>query len=250
MIATTAVTSSSPQGAADKSKETGFNTLGKDDFLKLLISQIQYQDPLNPMDSTEFTSQLAQFSQLEQLTQANGNLEELMKYQASINNAQAISLIGKDIKVEGDTVELKEGTPVKLGYTLGEDAVSVAVYIKNEEGNQVASLVGGQQKAGFNEMVWDGKDNEGNQLAPGNYTFQVVAKDMDGNDINVTTFVFGRVKGVEFVNGKPFLSTDYGRYALGDVVSVRLPEVEVSSQTGEETTEPSQADETGMPSDE
>lgn len=250
MIATTAVAATTPQGAADKTKESGFNRLGKDDFLNLLIQQVQHQDPLNPMDSQDFTAQLAQFSQLEQLTKMNESFDELMRYQASINNAQAISLIGKDIQVKGDTVTLKEeGGPIKLSYGLEKDAASVMLYVKDERGNQVASLVGGAQKAGFNEMTWNGKDADGNKLPAGTYTFQVVAKDIDGNIINASTFVLGRVKGVEFVDGNPYLTTDFGKYALKDVVAVREGEEAEGgdSEPPQDAPPTGETDENGLP---
>ncbi|MBU8911758.1 MAG: flagellar hook assembly protein FlgD, partial [Desulfobacterales bacterium] len=73
------------------------STMGKDDFLKMMIAQLQHQDPLNPLDGTDFTAQLAQFSSLEQLSNMNTQLETLGLYQSSLNNAQSISLIGKEI---------------------------------------------------------------------------------------------------------------------------------------------------------
>ncbi len=237
MIATTSITASDPQGSADKTGEMGFNRLGKNDFLKLLVQQVQHQDPLNPMDSTDFTAQLAQFSQLEQLTQVNDKLSELKLYQASINNAQAISLIGKDIKVKGNQVTLKEGDSVKMGYKLDKDAASVIINVTNGSGQQVASLVSESKKAGFNEIKWNGKDTEGNPLPPGAYTFKVLAKDIDGNPVNSSTYAFGKVNGVDFTDGKPYLTTDYGRYAMSDVISVRAGEDRNSQSSAPSTDE-------------
>lgn len=220
MTTVASVTPLTAQGANDKASASGFKTLGKNDFLNLLVQQIQHQDPLNPMDSSDFTAQLAQFSQLEQLTQVNDNLAELKNYEASINNAQAISLIGKNIKVRGNEVDLKEGGTATLGYRLAQDAAAVNITITNEAGEQVASLVAGNQASGANEMHWNGKDGDGNQLPGGLYTFEVVAKDSDGNIVNSETYSLGQVTGVTFVDGKPYLVTDNGKYALGDVISV------------------------------
>src|SRR5512143_1369392 len=103
--AATGTSASSTIAAASKA-------MGKDAFLKLLITQLQHQDPLNPADSTEFTSQLAQFSSLEQLSNVNDNLTTLKLYQASINNAQAVSFIGKDIVAKGKTLQVTSGQPV------------------------------------------------------------------------------------------------------------------------------------------
>ena len=79
-------------------------TLGKDDFLKLFVAQLENQDPLSPMESTEFTAQLAQFSSLEQLTNANQNLEYLLMYQSSMNNAEAVNFIGNTVKASGNSI--------------------------------------------------------------------------------------------------------------------------------------------------
>jgi len=220
MTTVASVTPLTAQGANDKASASGFKTLGKNDFLNLLVQQIQHQDPLNPMDSSDFTAQLAQFSQLEQLTQVNDNLVELKNYEASINNAQAISLIGKSIKVKGNEVDLKEGGAATLGYRLEQDAASVNITITNEAGEQVASLVAGNQASGANEMHWNGKDGDGNQLPGGLYTFEVVAKDSDGNVVKSETYSLGQVTGVTFVEGQPYLITENGKYALGDVISV------------------------------
>ncbi|MBW1702547.1 MAG: flagellar hook assembly protein FlgD, partial [Deltaproteobacteria bacterium] len=86
----------------------GDSTLGKDAFLNLLVTQLRHQDPLSPMESTQFTAQLAQFSSLEQLSSVNENLGILRIYQASINNSQAVGFIGKTVKASGDSVYLTE----------------------------------------------------------------------------------------------------------------------------------------------
>ena len=98
-------------------------TLGKDDFLKLFVAQLQNQDPLSPMESTEFTSQLAQFSSLEQLTNVNQNLDYLLMYQSSMNNAEAINFIGSTVKASGSSIGVKDGESrpdtIRLGSGCG-----------------------------------------------------------------------------------------------------------------------------------
>ena len=97
-------------------------TLGKDDFLKLFVAQLQNQDPLSPMESTEFTSQLAQFSSLEQLTNMNQNLDYLLMYQASMNNAEAINFIGSTVKASGNSISVKDGESDQIQFDLAADA--------------------------------------------------------------------------------------------------------------------------------
>ena len=101
--------------------------LGKDDFLTMLITQLQNQDPLNPTDSVEYTAQLAQFSSLEQLSNVNQNLEYLQMFQASINNAQAVSFIGKEITALGDGIQVTDGVAEACEFRLSADASGVTI---------------------------------------------------------------------------------------------------------------------------
>lgn len=156
----TGTTKGSTASAASK-------TMGKDAFLKLLVTQLQHQDPLNPADSTEFTSQLAQFSSLEQLSNVNDNLNMLKLYQASMNNAQAVSFIGKDIVSKGKTLQVTPGQPVSCEFSLGADAKRVAVSIYDAAGNFVKDIRATALKAGAQSLSWDGKDRNGNTVADG-----------------------------------------------------------------------------------
>ena len=127
--------------------------LGKDDFLNLLITQLQNQDPLNPTDSTEFTAQLAQFSSLEQLSNVNDNLEQLQDFQASINNSQAVTLIGKEITAKGNFLSLTADKQVGCDFSLEENAAVVVVSIYDSTGEFVKSFQSENLKAGEHELV-------------------------------------------------------------------------------------------------
>ncbi len=150
-------------------------TLGKDDFLKLLVTQLQNQDPLNPTDSTEFVSQLAQFSSLEQLSNVNDNLKIVQLFDQSINNAQAVNFVGKTIKASGSMFELGSGETHEIQYQLGEDAATVYVSIVNASGETVRKIEMDQMTAGDQSVVWDGKDENGNAVSAGTYSFSVQA---------------------------------------------------------------------------
>ncbi|MDO8943576.1 MAG: flagellar hook capping FlgD N-terminal domain-containing protein, partial [Desulfobacterales bacterium] len=123
--------------SASASTTTASSSLDKDAFLKLLTTQLQNQDPLNPTDSTEFTAQLAQFSSLEQLSNINETLNTLNLYQASINNAQAVGFIGKDIVANGKSIEMKGGQSVSCDYEIPAAAKRVVVTIYDATGNFV-----------------------------------------------------------------------------------------------------------------
>ncbi len=177
--------------------------LGKEDFLKLLVAQLSAQDPLNPMDSREFTAQLAQFSALEQMTNVNSSLEDLLKAQQAMGNSSMISLIGKMVDVPGNAVDYTEGKTINLTYSLGAEAASTKIEVYDSAGNLVKTLSGPGAEGG-NLITWNGLDNKGNAAASGIYTFKVLATDVDGKQVNATTFTTGLVTDVLFEDGKAF----------------------------------------------
>jgi flagellar basal-body rod modification protein FlgD len=194
--------------------------MGKDDFMQLLVTQLQHQDPLNPTDSTEFTAQLAQFSSLEQLGNINTNLEDLQLYQASINNAQAVSFIGKEISAHGDTIELANGESVSCRFELDASAEQVVVNIYDQFGNYVRTLEAAGLAAGDQALTWDGKDSRGGRSADGEYRFEVLASGVDDEPVNAKTFTTGTVTGVTFVDNATYLMAGGRQIAMGDVVEV------------------------------
>ncbi len=190
------------------------NTIGKDDFFKMLLAQIQNQNPLDPMDGKDFAAQLAQFSSLERLGNINDQLETMNLYQASVNNAQSLNLIGREVTAKGDVLKV-EGEPVDLTYNLSGYAKKVSIKIYDEEGSLVDTLEFGNQKEGRNSVVWDC-----NNVSKGNYTFDVSAIDDNGNNVDVDTMTTGVVTGVTFKNGSSYLSINGQDIAFGDVISV------------------------------
>jgi flagellar basal-body rod modification protein FlgD len=195
--------------------------MGKDAFLKLLITQLQHQDPLNPADSTEFTSQLAQFSSLEQLSNVNDNLNTLKLYQASINNAQAVSFIGKDVVSKGKALQVTAGQPVSCEFNLGADAKRVVVSIYDAAGSFVKDIQATALKAGTQGISWDAKDRNGNTVADGAYTFEVQAEGASGEKVDLTTYSKGTVTGVTFEDGVTYLIVGNSKVAIGDVTQVK-----------------------------
>jgi len=213
--ATDPVTTGSSPTAGVPSKE-----LDKDAFLSLLITQLQNQDPLNPTDSVEFTAQLAQFSSLEQLGNVNENLEQLQNFQASINNSQAVSLIGKEITAIGNALNLASGQPAGCDFKLDGDASVVVVSIYDHTGEFVKSFDSQNLTTGQHTLYWDGSDQNGSPAASGNYTFEVMAADDSGNNIQTTTFFSGEVNKVIFENNTTYLISGDQRVALGDIIEV------------------------------
>lgn len=194
-------------------------SLGKDDFLKMMIAQLQNQDPLNPLDGTDFTAQLAQFSSLEQLYNMTKQIETMSLYQSSLNNVGALSLIGKEISAGGDTVTV-DGSSAQITYSLAQNAGKVTVEIYDDNGTLVATLEPGDEgrTAGENTITWDCSG-----VKSGSYTFDVSALSVSGDAIAADTVMTGRVTGVTFAGGAPFLTVGGRSVSFGDLISVREP---------------------------
>ena len=204
--------------------------LGKDAFLHLLITQLQNQDPLNPTDAVEFTAQLAQFTSLEQLNNVNSNLEKLQNYQASINNSQAVWMIGKEISANGNSIKFADGEPVGCNFSLDKNADVVVANIYDRTGQFVKSFESRNLDAGQHELFWDGTNSDGNQVAYGSYTFEIMAADANGAKINATTFFSGIVNKLTFENNTTYLISGDNKFVLGDVIQVSAPNSLTSDQ--------------------
>ena len=205
---------------AAKTTSSNTSTMGKDDFLQLLVTQLQHQDPLNPMDSTGFTAQLAQFSSLEELQNINKTLGDVDKSQNILTNSQAVDYIGKQIQAVGNQLDLHDGQAVPIEFNLNQDAAGVYVRIYNQYGEFVQDLEPGPMEAGLQSVSWDGMDHRSQQAPDGTYRYEVTAMDADGNTMSVTSFTTGTVSGVYYKNGLAYLLTANQEIALGNVVQV------------------------------
>lgn len=199
----------------------GKQTLDQADFMRILLKELSYQDPTDPMDSKEFTVQLTQFSSLQALENMNGTMEDLLAYQQSMQNATVTNLIGKTVTVSGNSSYLN-GTAA-MDFDLDADAASVKIIVKDETGKVVRSEDIGAQQSGSRSYVWDGKDDLGNDMPFGNYTFAVEAMDSRGDMVNVKTKSLGTVTNVDFDDGITYLVLDGSkRVHLSDIKSVGL----------------------------
>ena len=211
-----AETGSSAAQAAMK-QSTGMN---KDDFLKLFVTQLQHQDPLNPQDGTEFIGQLAQLTQVEQAYNTNTNLQNMLNQASNNTTLAAVSLIGKEVEAPGSEVNLRPGTPAEINFRLAQAAQQVTVTIKDESGATVKTLSAGAKGAGESSVAWDGTSDAGTQLAAGTYSFSVSAQNATGGTVESTGLVRGRVDGVDMSGAIPVLSIGGIKLSLADVTSV------------------------------
>ncbi len=164
-------------------------------FLKLLVTQLKNQDPLDPMDATQFTAQLAQFASVEQAIKTNKNLESLIGMTKSGQVSAAVSYIGKIIEAEGNKAPLANGK-AEFSYTLDEPAALVSVTVFDANGRAVLSTTG-EITMGTHEFVWNGVDAQGNTRPDGVYTLGVGAVDKEGIQIGVMTRFKGLVDGAD-----------------------------------------------------
>ncbi len=192
----TTVDTSAAANSTATGSTAGKATLGSNfnTFLTMLTTQLKHQDPLSPMDSTQFTNQLVQFSSVEQQINANSNLEKLIKLQQTAQTSQGISYLGQTVEVAGTDLALQDGA-ASLSYTLPKEARDVKILIKDSSGKQVNSITG-ETASGRHDISWNGKDSSGTQLDDGRYSIQVVATAADGTSITTTSTTFGRVTKV------------------------------------------------------
>jgi flagellar basal-body rod modification protein FlgD len=194
--------------------------LGKDDFLNMLIAQLQHQDPLNPADSTEFTAQLAQFSSLEQLSNIHESLENMEQFQASLTHTQAVSYIGKEITATGNGLLLEDGQPATCRFELDANAGMSAVSIYDATGGFVSSFETGPLGAGRQSAAWNGLDFNGNPMPPGIYKFEIQAIDNANQNVSVTPLMSAPVTGISLKDNTAHLITALGTVSIDDVIDI------------------------------
>ncbi|MBF0257562.1 MAG: flagellar hook capping protein [Desulfamplus sp.] len=190
----------------DVEKEKSDDYLGREAFLKMLVAQLQNQDPLNPMEGSDFSAQLAQFSSLEQLIGLNKSMQSMADAFASSSETDASAYIGKEVTGNVNFVEVTSGAPSGGYYKLSNPS-EVMVSISNAQGHVVRTLYPGQKTAGEYRLEWDGKDNSGNIVEDGSYTYQVLANSGSGYAALPTT-ITGKVDGITYQNGKAYLDID------------------------------------------
>lgn len=192
--------------------------LDKDAFLKLMLTQMKNQDPLNPMDSHQMAAELAQFSSLEQLQNINDSLTGMKKGQDPITNFQTLNFIGKTISSDSTKIARSKGDKNHdLKFILSSDTKSVNINIKDASGKVIKKLELSSLKKGENKISWNGYNDSDAPTPAGNYVFEVSAVDSNDKKVGVKTSLSGKVTGVNFTPEGPVL-------LIGDQ-SVRLSDI-------------------------
>jgi flagellar basal-body rod modification protein FlgD len=206
--------------AAEQVKSTS-DILGKEDFLKMLTAQMQYQNPLDPMNDQEFIGQMTQFSSLEQLQNMNEtmatNAQWNMLLSQTINNTMATSLIGKTVTAESSVTAVGKDSVSPISFNSSGFSLTGTVNILDAEGTVVRTISLSQMQAGEHSLSWNGKDNNGNDLPAGNYEYKINLFDAKGEAVSASAFNKGVVTGVDYVDGQAYLLVNGGMIPLASV---------------------------------
>lgn len=190
-------------------------------FMNLLTSQLKHQDPLDPMNANEFTSQLVQFASVEQQIKSNSHLEALKDLQAGNVLASAVNYVGKAVEFPSDKLPLADGAS-EFNYTLPSNANTVTINITDQSGNTIRTITG-ETDAGFHKVEWDGKNNSGYQEKDGTYNLTISALDDAGSPVELEQRVVGKVTGISMANGETTLVVDDIAVTMGQVVAIKEP---------------------------
>lgn len=189
-----------------------------DNFLVLLTAQLQAQDPLDPMDSSEFTQQLVQFTAVEQQIQSNKNLETIAALVAFNGMTSAVSFLGKDVTVNQDVANLQDGKAVWV-YELKANAATTELEIVDKNGDVVRTLEG-PVDAGLHGFVWDGIDDFEQEMPEGPYQLRVKATNVLDEPVPTNVYLRNRVDNIEMVGGEALLSINGFRIPMTSILSV------------------------------
>ena len=217
-----AAISPTPNKNSEGASLTGGANLGKNDFLKLLVAQLEHQDPLSPQEGQEFAAQLAQFSSLEQLTNVNDNLKAGQAFDLAMSNSSMINLIGKTVDAPGNSFDLGENETETLKFSLAQDSKDVTIHVYDSTGEHVTSLNIGASSSGIKEFVWNGKDANGAQVPAGTYSFDILAEDATGNFIETKTFAAGSVTDIIFEETETFAIVNGQKINVSEISKVSL----------------------------
>ncbi|NDY42580.1 hypothetical protein G3N55_06955 [Dissulfurirhabdus thermomarina] len=174
------------------------STLDREDFMKLFLAQLQYQDPMNPLDSAEMSSQMAQFNMVDLLYDNNAAMENLVKSDEMRTRLGAVNYLGLDVRYAGDRLPVGPDGPKAFDIELADPAAACTAVIRDGEGRVVRTLDLGALAPGKHPLAWDGADASGARVPEGDYRVSVQALDENGNELSVATWTTGTVDKVNY----------------------------------------------------
>lgn len=191
-----------------------------DSFLSLLTTQLKNQNPLEPLDTNEFTAQLVQFTSVEQSITTNKNLEQLIALSVTNAFTSAVGYIGKTVSAAGNIVQLSNGSAT-WNYTLSKGAPETTFTVHDANGQPVFTETRSANE-GTNAFVWNGLLENGTQAPDGAYSITIQANDADGNNVSVSTETEGVVEAVDLTGTEPVLTVNGQQIALSSVKSIKI----------------------------
>lgn len=213
----TAIGNTSGSSLASASLAENFDT-----FLTLLTTQLQNQDPLEPLDTNEFTDQLVSFTSVEQEIATNKNLEQLLQMFAASQNADLVNYLGKTVDVVSEITELSEGK-ASWSYALDGKSESTQLLIFDEN-DKLVYKTEGETDSGLHDFVWNGEDNNGDPLPDGLYRLEIAALDSDDNEIATAIKTSGPVTSFEVVDGNALITVNGVKVPVQNVLKVSVTE--------------------------
>ena len=197
---------------------TGMKDLDRTTFLRLLTTQLQHQDPMNPMNNEEFVAQLATFASLEQLMQMKDSMDSVSMGMASMNNVAMVDLMGKDVVARGSAVHYKGSGDKELHYQAAVPMEGTICNIYDDKGKMIRTLEVGDVSPGEGSVAWNGRDSTGKKVDEGDYAFKFVSRDASGDFLQVQGLVVGQVTEMDYSSGEPQPAVDGIPISLGDIV--------------------------------
>jgi flagellar basal-body rod modification protein FlgD len=216
----TPTSSSSSLSATDQANLNSQIAGNFTNFLQLLTTQLQNQNPLDPLDTNQFTQQLVEFAGVEQQMNMNTQLQTLVSLQQTAQNSQALGFVGKTATVSGSTAPL---TNSQAQWTFNPASPATATFTITDSTGQTVFTQGGTVQPGPQQFNWNGLDNSGKQLPDGNYTLSITANDASGQAVAIPTTVTGVVSSVDLTQNPPLLQVGGQGYKLNQILSVTQP---------------------------
>lgn len=208
------------ESATDTTRTTGSKELGQGDFLKLLVTQLKHQDPLNPTNNTEFVAQLAQFSQLEQSVKQAQLMQRSLDAQAASFQFALLPMVGRRVGLDMPLVQVGAG-PATIRYALERDAARVSINILDQQGQVIRTMEYAGRPSGLNVAEWDGRNQNGTPMPPGVYRYALSATDAQGASVTSQGRAQLTVSGIRMEEGTAKLVVGNFTVEPSDVVELQ-----------------------------
>jgi len=200
-------------------KASGLGAMGKDVFLRLLITELQNQNPLEPMSNQDFVNQMVQFQNMEQMSNMSQSLQDYLGTLSATTKMQAASIVGKYVVIEGNEVSLSKGLADPILYSMEKDG-KVMIKIKNADGQVVRTESIGYKEIGLQSYRWDGKNDYGAVMPDGTYTYKLSTIDESGKQVEFGGVIGGVVQAVQYADNEIYVILNGEKYNYKKIIEV------------------------------